>query len=771
MASWFTMRMLAPIPSGRTKVVTRDEAAGNKRIKVVGLGENNRVNKVVNPSPPPSQQTTSSSLSALLSKANAPSRVEGRDKKATEAVDMNSLLSKLNGEQRSVVETPLQNEPIFVIAGAGTGKTAIIVSRILRLVVRDHVDPASILCVTFTRKAAAEMSNRLTKVLGEHKIVVENLHRLALQSLQEFGSGSDVLGFTLLNGIGGIQLLSEEEEFWLIEYACLRMILKQSGFPTSEELVAVMMQGNNVIGQHGDEDDRDNNNNRDKVSSSSEPSDYAFVPGKFRPAVNLEKNKRRPVVKSQFVNGARKVITEVNSLMIPASELARRYGKEFSQVYHLFKAFLSTLRLATMDGLIPAFARLLKSDPTLQMRLARRHRFIFVDEVQDLNPVERDILLCLSQRPPEVKGQLVCVGDEDQSIYSFRSGDDGETVFTALQRMYPSATVIRLRTNYRCPTEIVNIANKLICRNIHRTIFETVMVSSQEGLSNNTNIARVSVIPCLDTQQEATKVTKMVTDILSRLTGKSVGILARSNRALKMIELEMRKERISTTFGGEDHGVVLKPDVIGSKPIRKRGSAPSCDRHVKTAIAYTRLALLTDSGNNSFSSTDVKMWDELFRTCWNYPKCQGLGKKTLEALEKLRRPGSSLFSTAKEIVNKNNGEVSSFPSNKVDAIARLLHRVRELSKISAISNVFTEAYRISIENEETEDLESEHAFNLSLVDARAVECDWMGSSDLFTQAIALEKLLKNESPSNHTNQVFLGTIHQAKLVCCEIFIV
>ena len=129
---------------------------------------------------------------------------------------MSDILNKLNKEQRAAVE---QTEgPIIVLAGAGSGKTRVLVHRVLYLVMEKKVKPANILMVTFTNKAAGEMLSRITKVFAQAKIAeqptVGTFHAICAKILRRDGGNIGIpIGFQIFDSQDQLETVKEAFSF------------------------------------------------------------------------------------------------------------------------------------------------------------------------------------------------------------------------------------------------------------------------------------------------------------------------------------------------------------------------------------------------------------------------------------------------------------------------------------------------------------------------------------------------------------------------------
>jgi len=261
---------------------------------------------------------------------------------------------RLTPEQRAAVNAG--PGPVRVVAGPGTGKTTVIVERFLRHV-HAGVDPAHILLVTFTERAAREMRSRIEARLGsETELAVSTFHAAAQQWLREDGRRAGVpAGFTILSG----------PRRWVLAYELLWRL-------ADDALVGV---------EHPERQ----------------------ISGLLR---TLERLKQELVPLAAFDQAARKTHdAEQRKVQVAAARFFRAYVAECRRQ-----------RLLDFDDLLERSVRLLESDPAILARYRARFPWVLVDEYQDTNLAQERLVELLAGE----SGQVFVVGDDDQSIYRFR---------------------------------------------------------------------------------------------------------------------------------------------------------------------------------------------------------------------------------------------------------------------------------------------------------------------------------------------------------------
>ncbi len=313
------------------------------------------------------------------------------------------LLEGLNPPQREAVTHA--GRPVLVVAGAGSGKTRVLTRRIAYLVSQRDVHPGSILAITFTNKAAAEMRSRVIDLVGNRARLmwVSTFHSACVRILR---SEIDAMGF--------------RKTFSIYDDTDAKRLMT---------LVA-----------------RDQN----------------LDPKKFPPRALLN-----------WVSNCK------NELITPDQAIAKASGLDEVRA-EAYKAYNERLRAANaldFDDLIMTTVLLFQQHPEIREAYRRRFRHVLVDEYQDTNHAQYLLIkqLCGDLGPDDglpddapriTPGELMVVGDSDQSIYAFR----GATIRNILdfENDFPGARTILLEQNYRSTQTVLSAANAVIQHNSGR---------------------------------------------------------------------------------------------------------------------------------------------------------------------------------------------------------------------------------------------------------------------------------------------------------------
>ena len=230
---------------------------------------------------------------------------------------------------------------------------------------------------------------------------------------------------------------------------------------------------------------------------------------------------------------------------------------EAATIYELYQTRLKASNAMDFDDLLINTLRLLDSCPEVREKYQQQFQYILVDEYQDTNYIQ----FLLVKRLAEPQNNICVVGDDAQSIYSFRGADIRNIL--NFRQVYPQAKLFKLERNYRSTQNIVNAANSLIHKNIHQ-IEKTVYSEKEEGNP-------LALQAYMDDRAEAEGVTKLI-QFAHRTNGyDDIAILYRTNAQSRAFENELRKHNI---------------------PYRIYGGTSFYQRkEIKDALGYFRLAI------------------------------------------------------------------------------------------------------------------------------------------------------------------------------------
>ena len=442
---------------------------------------------------------------------------------------MQSLLANLNPEQRAAVETT--EGPLLILAGAGSGKTRVITSRIAYLIQERGVAADSILAVTFTNKAAGEMAERVERLLGHTtlaKPLISTFHSLCVRILRRDVEDLKVGGQGLTRSFA---IFDESDQEGIVKQVMRRMGLDTKQLTPRTVLGRISWAKNHMV----------------------DPQEYYL--------------------------GSKD----------PNSE-------RVAQIYKSYRAELLRNNAVDFDDLLLEAVRLLKVSAAARDRYQRRYRYLLVDEYQDTNRPQYELMKLLAGEHRNV----CAVGDEDQSIYSWRGADIRNIL--EFEHDFANAEIIRLEQNYRSTQVILEAAGAVVRNNIKRK-GKRLWTERQGG-------SRIGYYEAPDGENEGLFIADRIRQFLNaapspeeqdRGVEHHCAVLYRTNSQSRLVEEALRRYGISYTM-------------VGGFSFYERAE-------IKDLVAYLRLV------RNPHDSMALQR-------AINTP-ARGIGKTTMETLERL----------------------------------------------------------------------------------------------------------------------------------------
>ncbi|MGI8703180.1 MAG: ATP-dependent helicase, partial [Candidatus Limnocylindrales bacterium] len=351
--------------------------------------------------------------------ANPPTRASRPD--APVSLDtVAGLLQGLNAEQKRAVTHG--DGPLLVVAGPGTGKTQVITRRVAWLIATKRARPSEILALTFTDRAAAEMQGRVDQLVpyGYADTAIHTFHAFGDRLIREFAFE-----------------LGLPDEPRLLSRADVVVFLRDRLFELELDRYRPLGNPTRFLGALADLFSRA----RDEDIS---PEAYAAFAG------GLEREARR--AQSSALDPAARAAAE--ALMERAAQQV-----ELGRAYARYLELLGAGGCVDHGSQLALAVRLLRDHPAVRAELERRYRYVLVDEFQDTNAAQLALLglLCTARR------SITAVGDDDQSIYTFRGAAEANA--QRFPERFPGARRIFLRRNYRSRAPILEAAGRLIANN------------------------------------------------------------------------------------------------------------------------------------------------------------------------------------------------------------------------------------------------------------------------------------------------------------------
>ena len=421
------------------------------------------------------------------------------------------MLENLNKEQLEAVKTT--EGPLLVLAGAGSGKTKVLTTRVAYLIDELGITPESILAITFTNKAAKEMKDRIFKMLGTvaYQIQISTFHSFGLTILKEH---YDKLGYDK-----NFTILDSDDSSTVVK----KILKDMDKDPKKYSYKAI----------------------RNKISSAK------------------------------------------NELMEP-EDLAKFSTNDMDElvvdVYKKYKEKLKTNNSVDFDDLLMLPITLFRKYPEVLKFYQDRFKYILIDEYQDTNEAQYLLTKMIS-----AKYKNICVvGDNDQSIYSFR-GSNYKNILN-FEKDYNNAKVIMLERNYRSTKQILDVANCIIKKNTLR--------KDKNLWTDNETGEKVKYHRAENEKDEAFYVKCQIEELKKTEKLSEIAVLYRTNAQSRNMEEALLKENIPYK-------------VIGSMYFYKR-------KEIKDLLSYL---------NVIYNSND----DISLLRVINVPK-RGIGAKTIENL-------------------------------------------------------------------------------------------------------------------------------------------
>ncbi len=351
--------------------------------------------------------------------AAVPLSQQAMARRRTEEGDMH--LEGLNPAQREAAEK-IQG-PVLILAGAGTGKTKTLMSRLGNLVLSGHAQPNEILAVTFTNKAALEMKHRLTiepfgiqaplRWMGTfHSVCVKLLRRHA-------------------------ELVGLKSNFTILDTDDQKRLIRKLAVVTGV-----------------------------KVKSSTD----RWLAG------IIDSYKNRAWAPDKVPASEERWIDMETGLDYSSRKDAPRTKSVFSSIdfYRLYQSRLADLNAVDFGDILLHMVTIFQTHPDILQQYQRWFRYILVDEYQDTNVAQYLWLRLLAQGHKNI----CCVGDDDQSIYGWRGAEVGNIL--RFETDFPGAHVVRLEENYRSTPHILAAASGVIAGNRDR-LGKTLFTSREDG--------------------------------------------------------------------------------------------------------------------------------------------------------------------------------------------------------------------------------------------------------------------------------------------------
>lgn len=311
---------------------------------------------------------------------------------------------------------------------------------------------------------------------------------------------------------------------------------------------------------------------------------------------------------------------------------------QIHKIYTIYQQRLSAAGAMDFDDLLLNTYLLLRDHLDVRQRYIERFQYILVDEYQDTNMAQYQILSLLTNP----QSRICVVGDDAQSIYSFRGADISNIL--NFQQQYPNARIIRLECNYRSTQNIVNAANSIIRYNEHQ-IPKTVYSAGAEG-------EPITLFSAASDKEEARKIVANITRLHARkdVPYNEVAVLYRTNAQSRVIEEALQ-------------GANVPYRIYGGLSFYQR-------KEIKDTLAYCRLIANPHD-------------EESFRRIINYP-ARGIGATTIQKVQLAAATHDVSMWTVANDPLAYGVEINKGAINKLSAFCELIESFRvQLDKVTA----------------------------------------------------------------------------------------
>ncbi len=552
----------------------------------------------------------------------------------------NDYLLNLNEKQQEAV-LHLQG-PLLIVAGAGSGKTKVLTSRIAHIIKSHHAFSSQILAVTFTNKAAKEMQLRVSRLLKKEATGLPWLgtfHSISAKILRKHAEAVKLKSnFTIID---------QDDQVRLIKNIC-----------------------------------------------KAENIDIKKISPKFILAI-IDKWKNKGLYPNEVILKKKEILE-----------------KSFLKIYHIYQQKLLDLNSTDFSDLILHTVKIFSKYSDIRSIYSKKFKFILVDEYQDTNYIQSEWLKYLAQD----NKNICCVGDDDQSIYSWRGAEIKN--FLEFDKIYKNTKIIRLEKNYRSTQNILSVASKLIENNQNR-VGKNLYTNLEQGELVTLNCFR-------NVKDEAIEISSSIENFKKKYSLNEIAILVRA--IFQTREFEERFLKVGIPYR-----------IIGGIKFYERSEIKDC-------IAYLRCI-------------HQPMDDLSFERIINVPK-RSIGDTTIKLISQYAKNNSySLETASKKLIELNKIK----PKTKLglNTILNLLEKWRfdqkkKINHNKLLQIVLDESgYSEMLKNKK--DLENEN--RLENIKELLIAMKDFDNLESFLEHVALATSLDQDWESDKVN---LMTMHASK---------
>ena len=443
-------------------------------------------------------------------------------------------LKNLNEQQKEAVS--YLNGPLLIVAGAGSGKTKVLTSRIAHIIKQKKAFPNQIIAVTFTNKAAKEMQNRVSKILKKEAIGLSWLGTFHSISAKLLRKHAPAVGLQ-----SNYSIIDQDDQVRLVKNICK--------------------------------------------------------------AENIDIKKISPKYILSIIDNWKNKGWYPEDVILKKKDVLE---KGFLKIYKIYQSKLMDLNACDFGDLILHCVKIFEKNLDIRKLYSKNFKYILVDEYQDTNLIQSKWLNYLA----EYNENICCVGDDDQSIYSWRGAEIKN--FLKFDKIYENTKIIRLEKNYRSTQNILSVASKLIENNQNRV--------GKKLYTNSDNGELVSLNCYKNGRDEATGMGDQIEKLKKKYLLNNISILVRA--IFQTREFEERFLKIGLPYR-----------IIGGIKFYERAEIKDC-------IAYLRIIHQAQD-------------DLSFERIINVPK-RSIGDSTIKQINEYAKKNELSLEVASKKLLENN---------------------------------------------------------------------------------------------------------------------
>ena len=443
-------------------------------------------------------------------------------------------LKNLNEQQKEAVS--YLNGPLLIVAGAGSGKTKVLTSRIAHIIKQKKAFPNQIIAVTFTNKAAKEMQNRVSTILKKEAIGLSWLGTFHSISAKLLRKHAPAVGLK-----SNYSIIDQDDQVRLVKNICK--------------------------------------------------------------AENIDIKKISPKYILSIIDNWKNKGWYPEDVILKKKDV---FEKGFLKIYKIYQNKLMDLNACDFGDLILHCVKIFEKNLDIRKLYSKNFKYILVDEYQDTNLIQSKWLNYLA----EYNENICCVGDDDQSIYSWRGAEIKN--FLKFDKIYENTKIIRLEKNYRSTQNILSVASKLIENNQNRV--------GKKLYTNSDNGELVSLNCYKNGRDEATGVGDRIEKLKKKYSLNNISILVRA--IFQTREFEERFLKIGLPYR-----------IIGGIKFYERAEIKDC-------IAYLRIIHQAQD-------------DLSFERIINVPK-RSIGDSTIKQINEYAKKNELSLEVASKKLLENN---------------------------------------------------------------------------------------------------------------------